>query len=60
VQVLRRVEGQVIAYEAVQVQIADAWRAPRGSGRAPVPAPPGGRADIEGIELEGAASPLVQ
>ena len=66
VQVLRRVEGQAIAYEAVQAQIADrlaraAWqRAVHQYLHLLV-----GRADIAGIELEGAsgegtASPLVQ
>jgi len=61
VQVLRRVEGQAIAYEAVQAQIADrlsraAWqRAVHQYLHLLV-----GRAEIAGIELEGTASPLVQ
>lgn len=66
VQVLRRVEGQLIAYGAVQAQIADrlsraAWqRAVHQYLHLLV-----GRADIAGVELEGAsvegtAGPLLQ
>ena len=61
VQVLRRIEGQPIAYEAVQAQIADrlsraAWqRAVHQYLHLLV-----GRAEIDGVELEGTDSPLVQ
>ncbi|OYO28587.1 peptidylprolyl isomerase [Janthinobacterium sp. PC23-8] len=61
VQVLRRIEGQPIAYEAVQAQIADrlsraAWqRAVHQYLHLLV-----GRATIAGVELEGTDSPLVQ
>ena len=61
VQVLRRVEGKAIAYEAVQAQIADrlsraAWqRAVHQYLHLLV-----GRAEIDGVELEGTASALVQ
>ncbi|OBV37912.1 peptidylprolyl isomerase [Janthinobacterium psychrotolerans] len=61
VQVLRRIEGQPIAYEAVQAQIADrlsraAWqRAVHQYLHLLV-----GRATIAGVELEGTDTPLVQ
>ncbi|MGK5023326.1 peptidylprolyl isomerase [Janthinobacterium sp. RB2R34] len=61
VQVLRRIEGKAIAYEAVQAQIADrlsraAWqRAVHQYLHLLV-----GRAEIAGVELEGTDSPLVQ
>ena len=61
VQVLRRIEGKAIAYEAVQAQIADrlsraAWqRAVHQYLHLLV-----GRAEIHGVELEGTDSPLVQ
>ena len=61
VQVLRRVEGKAIAYEAVQAQIADrlsraAWqRAVHQYLHLLV-----GRAEIGGVELEGTDSPLLQ
>ena len=61
VQVLRRVEGKAIAYEAVQAQIADrlsraAWqRAVHLYLHLLV-----GRAEIDGVELESTASALVQ
>ena len=61
VQVLRRIEGKAIAYEAVQAQIADrlsraAWqRAVHQYLHLLV-----GRAEIDGVQLEGTASPLVQ
>lgn len=66
VQVLRRVEGQAIAYEAVQAQIAD--RLARAAWQRAVHQYLhllAGRAEIAGVELEGAAaegraSPLVQ
>ena len=61
VQVLRRIEGKAIAYEAVQAQIADrlsraAWqRAVHQYLHLLV-----GRGEIDGVELEGTDSPLVQ
>ena len=61
VQVLRRIEGKAIAYEAVQAQIADrlsraAWqRAVHQYLHLLV-----GRATIAGVELEGTDTPLVQ
>ncbi len=61
VQVLRRVEGQAIAYEAVQAQIAD--RLTRAAWQRAVHQYLhllAGRAEIAGIELEGTVSPLLQ
>lgn len=61
VQVVRRLEGQAVPFEAVQAQVADAlqrqsWqRALHQYLRILA-----GRARIEGVELEGAATPLVQ
>jgi len=61
VQVRRRIEGAVIPFETVRTQIADelqraAWqRALHQYLHILV-----GRADIQGVELEGAQSPLVQ
>lgn len=61
VQVLRRIEGTLLPFEAVKAQIADnlrrqSWqRALHQYLQILV-----GRADIQGVELEGAESPLVQ
>lgn len=61
VQVERRIEGKVVPFEAVQAQLADelqrqSWhRALHQYLRILA-----GKADIEGVELEGAATPLVQ
>jgi peptidyl-prolyl cis-trans isomerase C len=61
VQVERRIEGKVVPFEAVQAQVADelqrqSWhRALHQYLRILA-----GRAHIEGVELEGAATPLVQ
>lgn len=61
VQVLRRIDGQPIAYEAVQAQIAD--RLSRASWQRAVHQYLHllvGRGVVEGVELEGTNSPLVQ
>ncbi|HJV03231.1 MAG TPA: peptidylprolyl isomerase [Burkholderiaceae bacterium] len=61
VQAMRRIEGEALPFEAVQAQIADelqrqSWqRALHQYLHILV-----GQADIEGVELEGADSPLVQ
>jgi peptidyl-prolyl cis-trans isomerase C len=61
VQVLRRIDGELLPFEAVQAQIADrlkraAWQ----RGLHQYLQILVGRADIEGVTLEGADSPLVQ
>lgn len=61
VQVLRRVEGQLLPYDAVKSQIAEnlthqAWQ--RGIHQYLQILV--GRSDIQGVELEGATTPLVQ
>lgn len=61
VQVLRRIEGRLLPYETVRAQIAEnlalhAWQ----RGVHQYLQLLAGRADIQGISLEGATSPLVQ
>lgn len=61
VQVLRRIDGELLPFEAVQAQIADrlkraAWQ----RGLHQYLQILVGRADIDGVTLEGADSPLVQ
>lgn len=61
VQVLRRIDGELLPFEAVHAQIADrlkraAWQ----RGLHQYLQVLVGRADIEGVTLEGADSPLVQ